>query len=179
MRSAYQFGTVRNGVLNVEEDLRENGKMHKIVIPANPYSRTKSGKRPDLGGLFFRSAAEANYARYLNFAKIKWEYEPREFMFDAIRRGCVSYTPDFYLPEEDKWIEFKGWLSKKDITKIRRFKKFYPEEFKKYYIVFQQPSKKTRNVSIPALLDIGVPYTHISTFNKKHDEWARLIPGWE
>ena len=34
---------------------------------SNNYSRSKSGRRDDLGGLFVRSSWEANYARYLNF----------------------------------------------------------------------------------------------------------------
>ena len=100
----------------------------KELTKSNPYSRTKSGKRSDLNGQFFRSAWEANIARLFNAMKIKWEYEPKTFYFEKIRRGCISYTPDFYLPEYDVWIEVKGWMDDKSRTKLKRFAKYYPNE---------------------------------------------------
>jgi len=141
----------------------------------NPYSRTKSGKRADLNNIYFRSKAEANYARCLTFFKIKWEYEPREFFFDAIRRGVLCYTPDFYLPEDDKWIEFKGWFRDKDFTKFKRFKKFFPEEFEKLHVVFQEDNKKSWEATAK-LLAMGIPLKRISFMGKK---FAKIIPNWE
>ena len=146
---------------------------------SNPYTKIKSGKRKDLGNIYFRSAAEANYARYLRFVGIAWEYEPKEFFFDSIRRGCVSYTPDFYLPQSNVWVEFKGWLRKKDMTKFRRFKKFYPKEFNLLNVVFEAESKRLHEQYIPELLDIGFEYTKITAYQKRRHEWGRLIPGWE
>src|SRR3972149_9721027 len=53
---------------------------HGIVLQGTP-NKWKSGRRADLG-MFFRSAWEANVARYLNFLKTHgsvkgWEYEPK------------------------------------------------------------------------------------------------------
>lgn len=106
----------------------KNNTMNSNLTASNPYSRTKSGKRSDLNGQFFRSAWEANIARLFNAMKIKWEYEPKTFYFEKIRRGCTSYTPDFYLPEYDVWIEVKGWMDDKSRTKLKRFAKYYPNE---------------------------------------------------
>jgi len=114
---------IKNGTLNPNKNI------------SNPYSRTHGGKRPDLGGQYFRSSWEANIARYYNFLGIKWEFEPKEFIFQDLRRGCVSYTPDFYLVEEDKWVEVKGWFDKRSKTKLKRFKKYFPEECAKLEII--------------------------------------------
>jgi hypothetical protein len=102
---------------------------------SNPYSRTKSGRRTDLGGIFFRSRWEANYARFLNLLKTqgqiqRWEYEAETFWFEAIKRGVRSYTPDFKIWGRDGsvyFIEVKGWMDAKSKTKLKRMKKYHPE----------------------------------------------------
>ena len=98
------------------------------------YSRGKSGKRADLGGLYLRSSWEANYARYLNFllnhGEIdRWEYEPDTFWFHAIKRGTRSYLPDFKVLESGLvyYVEVKGWMDQKSKTKLRRMAKYYPD----------------------------------------------------
>lgn len=132
----------------------KNGTLNASMNRENPYSRANGGKREDLNNTYFRSSWEANMARYFNFAKIEWEYEPKCFIFPNIRRGNVSYTPDFYLPETDTWIEVKGWMDTKSITKLKRFEKNFPEEFKK--------------------LEIIGPNEY-----KEFAKWKRLISGWE
>lgn len=101
----------------------------------NTYSRTKSGRRDDLGGLYVRSAWEANYARYLSWLVERgeiasWEYEPRTFEF-PVKRGNRSYTPDFrvVLPAGIvEWHEVKGWMDDNSRVKLKRFAKHYPDE---------------------------------------------------
>lgn len=132
----------------------KNNSLNPMPNQSNPYSRTKSGKRQDLNNTYFRSSWEANIARYFNFVGIKWEYEPKTFIFDTIKRGSVSYTPDFYLPEEDRWVEVKGWMDQKSITKLKRFQKYYPEEFSKLEIIGAEEYKA-------------------------YKKYERLIPGWE
>jgi hypothetical protein len=100
------------------------------------YSRAKKGKRSDIGGKFFRSRWEANYARYLDFMKAhgrikSWEYEVRTFWFESIKRGTRSYTPDFLVTYTDgrhEWHEVKGWMDAKSKTRLRRMAEFYPAE---------------------------------------------------
>ena len=99
------------------------------------HKRSVGGKREDLGGMYFRSRWEANYARYLNWlisiGQIeKWEYEPRVFLF-PVKRGNTSYTPDFKIEKKDgscEWHEIKGWMDKDSATKLKRMSKYYPEE---------------------------------------------------
>lgn len=92
----------------------------------NPGKRGRGGRRADLGDRYFRSGYEANYARFLTYSKIAWEYETKTFWFDGIKRGTRSYTPDFYLPGEDAFHEVKGWMDPKSKTKLARMKRYHP-----------------------------------------------------
>jgi glucan-binding YG repeat protein len=93
--------------------------------------RTISGKK-----YYFKSSWEAIFGWYLEGLKrnavIKeWEYEPKIFWFEQIKRGCRSYTPDFRVIRLDGthyWVEVKGYMDQKSRTKIKRFEKYYPEE---------------------------------------------------
>lgn len=113
----------------------KNGTLNPIKNIENCYSRAKGGKRSDLNNQYFRSTWEANIARYFNYLGIEWQYEPKTFIFENITRGSVSYTPDFYLPKTDEWIEVKGWMDGKSKTKLKRFEKQYPEEYKKLKLI--------------------------------------------
>lgn len=85
--------------------------------------------------IYFRSRWEFNYALYLEYLKKqkqikKWEYEPDIFWFNGIKRGCVSYKPDFKVTRNNKavyYIEIKGWMDKPSETKLKRMKKYFPE----------------------------------------------------
>jgi hypothetical protein len=60
-----------------------------------------------------------------------WEYEPQTFWFYKIKRGVRSYKPDFKVIENNGfqyWAEVKGYMDSKSITKIKRFRKYYPKE---------------------------------------------------
>jgi hypothetical protein len=95
----------------------------------------KAGWR-EVGGqrVYFRSRWEANYARYLQWLKergeiYEWEHEPHTFWFEGIKRGCVSYLPDFRVTEnssERVYHEVKGWMDDRSKTKIKRMAKYYP-----------------------------------------------------
>ena len=101
---------------------RMNGSYNAIA----QYSNSRKGKRADLKNTYFRSSWEANAARILNLQKRNWLYETKTFWFENIKRGCRSYTPDFYLPNENIFIEVKGWWDQKSKTKMKRMKKYYP-----------------------------------------------------
>lgn len=94
----------------------------------------RSGKRDDLGGLYVRSAWEANYARYLNWLKANkqiagWEYEPHTFIFHGETRGAITYTPDFritYPGGRTEYVEIKGWMDAKSKSRHKKMAKYYP-----------------------------------------------------
>lgn len=104
----------------------------KINTFTSAYSRTKSGKRADIG-IFVRSSWEANYARYLNWLvslkQIKsWQYEEKTFEF-PVKKGSKFYTPDFTVINNNASVEYhevKGWMDQKSKTKLRRMAKYFP-----------------------------------------------------
>lgn len=95
----------------------------------------KAGWR-EFGGVrkYYRSRWEANYARYLQWLKehgqiAAWEHEPETFWFDGIKRGCMSYLPDFRVTElsgDVAYHEVKGWMDDRSKTKIKRMAKYHP-----------------------------------------------------
>jgi len=68
---------------------------------------------------------ELEYAKYLSFYKKLWYYEYKTFKF-IFNNKYVSYTPDFYILEEDKYVEIKGWWRRDTEQKFYVFKKQYP-----------------------------------------------------
>lgn len=103
--------------------------------PSSERPRHKGGKRQDLGGVYFRSSWEANVARVYDHLGIKWQHEPRIFYFAGVKRGQTSYTPDFYLPETNQWVEVKGYMDQASQVKIKRFAKYYPAEASRLIII--------------------------------------------
>ncbi len=79
----------------------------------------------------FMNAAEEAFARLLDFYGIPWEYEPRTFILRTDPKGHVleAFTPDFYLPEQDLYIEITT-MNPRQIRqknrKIRLLKERYP-----------------------------------------------------
>lgn len=100
------------------------------------HSRARGGRRADLDGKYFRSAWEANYARFLNLLVAKreiskWEFECKTFVFESIKRGTRAYTPDFKVTGLDGtyvWHEVKGWMDQPSRTRLARMAKYFPEE---------------------------------------------------
>jgi len=54
-------------------------------------------------GYRFRSRIEARWAVFFNKLGIKYDYEKEGFDLDG-----DSYLPDFWLPDQECWIEIKG-----------------------------------------------------------------------
>ena len=80
----------------------------------------------------FAHNSERQFAKLLDFYGIVWEYEPRTFTLERDRDGrpVQAFTPDFYLPAYDRFIEITT-LNQKLVTKknrkARRLRELYPE----------------------------------------------------
>lgn len=79
----------------------------------------------------FAHGSEAEFARILEFYGIRWEYESRSFPLEWDARGRVveSFSPDFYLPDLDLYIELttlKQSLVTRKNRKLRRLRELYP-----------------------------------------------------
>ena len=71
-------------------------------------------------------------AKLLDYYGIPWEYEPRSFVLESDDEGRVTEatTPDFYLPEQDLYLEvttMKQSLVSRKNRKIRKLRERYPE----------------------------------------------------
>jgi len=156
----------RNAIINKLKEF--DGK----ILPGKKNRVSRIGKRKDLG-IFCRSAWEANILRYLNHLGWKWMYEPRVFTFEKERKGAISYLPDIYLPEYDTWLEIKGMLPSRDRGAMRKFKKYYPEEFAKLKVITGNP--KTKATEFFNKMNIPI-FAYYSDINK---QYKSIIPNWE
>jgi hypoxanthine phosphoribosyltransferase len=79
----------------------------------------------------FAHESEEEFARILDFYGVAWEYEPRSFTLrEENGRVAEAFTPDFYLPNLDIYVELttlKQSLVTEKHRKVRHFQERYPE----------------------------------------------------
>jgi len=79
----------------------------------------------------FASQAELECAKVLDYYRVPWEYEPRTFVLEQDDEGRVleAFTPDFYLPDQDLYVELtvmKQSLVTRKNRKLRKLRERYP-----------------------------------------------------
>jgi len=80
----------------------------------------------------FANESEREFAHFLEFYRIPYEYEPRTFILETDENGKIAeaFTPDFYLPEQDLYIELttmrQSLVTRKN-RKVRKLRRLYPE----------------------------------------------------
>jgi hypothetical protein len=80
----------------------------------------------------FAHPSERVAAQILDYYGLRWEYEPTTFPIEWDSKGDViaSFSPDFFLPDFDLYIELTT-MSQKLVTKknrkVRRLKELYPD----------------------------------------------------
>lgn len=113
------------------------------------------GVRKDIDqNISFRSTFEANYARYLQYNKIRFEYEPRCFELVKEDRSKTTYRPDFYLSDTDEYVETKNY-ERAGFDKIAALKTQYPD------------------------VKLSVLYQHSDEWQMIEEEYSELILLWE
>jgi hypothetical protein len=80
----------------------------------------------------FAHGSEAEMARILDFYAVRWEYEPTTFPILWNLDGDIveSFSPDFFLPELDLYLEMttlRQRLVRKKNRKLRRLRELYPD----------------------------------------------------
>jgi hypothetical protein len=112
-------------------------KRRRRRTPARSGADSKPRSRSSRGGLpsdraDFAHDSERQFARLLDFYQIAWDYEPRSFDVEWDDNGTVTkrFTPDFYLPDFDLYIEITT-MNQKLVTrknrKVRRLRELYPD----------------------------------------------------
>ena len=93
----------------------------------------------------FAHESEAEIARLLDFYGVHWKYEPRSFPleWDVEGRPTQSFTPDFYLPANDLYIEVASTdRARADARSVRLLRQNYPS----VHIELHWPPDSTLNV---------------------------------
>jgi hypothetical protein len=80
----------------------------------------------------FANRIELECARILDWYGVPWEYEPRSFVLEQDAEGRVTsaFTPDFYLPDQDLYVEvtvMRQSLVTRKNRKLRRVRELYPD----------------------------------------------------
>src|SRR3954462_13450482 len=80
----------------------------------------------------FAHASEAEMSRILDFYAVRWEYEPHTFpiLWNLDGEVTESFSPDFWLPELDLYLEMttlRQKLVRKKNRKLRRIRELYPD----------------------------------------------------
>ena len=124
----------------------------------------------------FAHVSERQFATLLDFYGIEWQFEPRSFPieFGADAEPMKYFTPDFYLPDEDLFIEITT-MSQKLVTKKNRkvrllrehhpdvrCKIFYQRDYLHLLIKYgietvagQDPPAPTRIPGPPQIVNLG------------------------
>ncbi len=107
----------------LEKNYRASKRQIKYQVPQLP----TNALRPTS----FVHPSEEEFAKLLDFYRIEWLYEPRSFPLQWEGNEVVEgFTPDFYLPEMDLYVELttlKQSLITEKNHKIRRLKELHPE----------------------------------------------------
>jgi hypoxanthine phosphoribosyltransferase len=99
--------------------------------PVRQRSRLVRRSGPAHSRIEFAHPSEQEFARFLDYYRIRWVYEPLSFpiAWDGTRVSEM-FTPDFYLPEHDLYIELttmKQSLVTPKNRKLRMLREIYPD----------------------------------------------------
>jgi hypoxanthine phosphoribosyltransferase len=99
----------------------------KLVLRPLPPFRAYTGATPPR----FANDVELECAKMLDFYGVPWEYEPRTFVLERAADGRVTsaFTPDFYLPEQELYVEvtvMRQALVTRKNRKLREVRRLYP-----------------------------------------------------
>ena len=88
-----------------------------------------SEPKPDIK---FSHPSEEIFAKILDFYGVPWEYEPHTFPLEKDETGNVieAFSPDFYLPEQNLYIELttlRPQLTSHKNQKLKKMNELYPE----------------------------------------------------
>jgi len=99
--------------------------------PVRQRSRLVRRTGPAHARVAFAHPSEQEFARFLDYYRIRWVYEPVSFPIAwESDRVAEMFTPDFYLPEHDLYVELTT-MKQAHVTpknrKVRLLRELYPD----------------------------------------------------
>ena len=114
--------------------LESSGTLVPAEGPVSTETKTtprRPAVRSPIRSVSFAHPSEEDFARLLDFYQIEWVYEPRSFMLEwEGDKVTEMFTPDFFLPGLDLYIEMttlKPGLTSEKNRKVRRLRELYPD----------------------------------------------------
>jgi hypoxanthine phosphoribosyltransferase len=110
------------------EEAVRGGRYRESVPWQLPAFQAYTGKNPPR----FANEVELECAKLLDFYGVPWDYEPRTFVLDKDADGRITsaFTPDFYLPEQELFVEvtvMRQSLVTRKNRKLRELRRLYPD----------------------------------------------------
>lgn len=106
----------------------------------------------------FAHESERNVAAILDYYDIEWQYEPTTFVLACHADGSVSsaFSPDFYLPAFDLYVEITT-MAQKHVTKknrkLRQLRERYPDVEAK--ILYQRDYERLMLTHLSLIADLA------------------------
>jgi cytidylate kinase len=124
---AAQAKGIEATAVELPAELREEILTTKLDVAQMAELQPAGDKLPE-----FAHPSEKEFASVMDFYRIRWQYEPRTFPieWDENRNVVKAFTPDFYLPDLDLFIELttmKQSLVTKKNRKVRLLRELYPD----------------------------------------------------
>lgn len=111
--------------------LSSNGEDEHGFAPSIAGTAAGIIPRPAEAPIVFAHPSERELARIFDFYRVPWSYEPRSFVLKARgERVLEMFSPDFYLPELDLYLELttlRQRLVTKKNRKLRMLRELYPD----------------------------------------------------
>lgn len=116
--------------------------------PHKNHLRGNVGYRIDIPfSHLYKSSLEADFARYLCYKGIIFDYESKRFTVNLNGKETY-YTPDFYFPEKDVYIDVKGKKDKNLCTNIYKIEQLQKDGHKIYIVTQKDFVKMLRRTGL-------------------------------
>jgi cytidylate kinase len=125
---AYVQGLLRHGLLSpqLEAEIQFQARLFLAKHNVLPVGRASLSRKQ------FAHPSEEVFANLLDFYRISWEYESKSFpiQWDNQGRATELFTPDFYLPDFDLYVELTT-MKQANVTrknrKVKLLRTIYPQ----------------------------------------------------
>ncbi|MGD0436825.1 MAG: cytidylate kinase family protein [Bryobacteraceae bacterium] len=110
---------------------RSRSQVFDLVLNTEGFAIEQMSDVLETAARTFGHPSEEVFANLLDFYRIAWDYEPRSFPLQWDKDGKVleAFTPDFYLPEFELYVELTT-MKQANVTrknrKIRLLRAIYP-----------------------------------------------------